>query len=245
MSSRPAGQLLLTFLTYQQMPETPNRRGAMLLVAHPNDQSLNHAIAAEAAKAVRSAGVELSFHDLYAEHFEAVLSKEDMLRRFSFDPDVQQYAAELKRTALLIVVHPDWWGQPPAVLKGWLDRVLRPGVAYDFRGPEFLEKEHVPLLTGMRAVVFATSDQQRPGADAAPALEQMWSNHVFDYCGIAPYELRVFYDVRNSSRRTRKRWLRTVGEIAARYAVGDDPADEPNRAGGGPASGGGPSGNMR
>ncbi|MFO8063898.1 MAG: NAD(P)H-dependent oxidoreductase, partial [Spirochaetia bacterium] len=162
---------------------------------------------------------------------------------FSFDSTVQEHAAELKSRALLIIVHPDWWGQPPAVLKGWLDRVLRPGVAYDFRGPEFLEKEHVPLLTGMRAVVFATSDQQRPGGEETPALEQMWRKHVFDYCGIEPYEVRVFYDVRNSSLRTRKRWLRTVADTAAQYAVGDD---HPNQGSGGEqVSGGGPSGNMR
>lgn len=234
---------MLTLLTYQEMSETPNRRGATLVVAHPNDRSLNHAIAAEAAKAVRSAGVDLSFHDLYAENFDAVLSKEEMLRRFSFDPSVQEHAAELKSRALLIIVHPDWWGQPPAVLKGWLDRVLRPGVAYDFSGPEFLDKEHVPLLTGMRAVVFATSNQQRPGDDEVPTLEQVWRKHVFDYCGIEPYEVKVFYDVRNSSRRTRKRWLRAVAEITARYAVGDD---HPNN---GPAGeqvpGGRPSGNVR
>jgi len=32
----------------------------------------------------------------------------------------------------IVIVHPNWWGQPPAILKGWVDRVLRPGVAYEF-----------------------------------------------------------------------------------------------------------------
>lgn len=200
---------------YQEMGESPNRSGATLLLAHPNERSLNHAVAQEAARAVREAGLELRYHDLYADGFGAVLSKEEMQRRFSFDEAVQTYAAELRQSALLIIVHPDWWGQPPAILKGWLDRVLRPGVAYDFQGPEFLEKTRVPLLTGLTGLVFATSDAPRPLTDAP--LERVWRENVFEFCGIAPYEITVFYDVRNSSRRTRKRWLASVGDTVARY----------------------------
>ena len=182
------------------------------------------AVAAEAAKAVRNAGVELSFHDLYAEEFDAVMPLEEILRRFSFDVRVQEHTAELKSRELLIIVHPDWWGQPPAILKGWLDRVLRPGVAYDFRGPEFLEKERVPLLTGMRALVFATGDQPAPDDADTPVLEHTWRKNVFDYCGIHPSEVTVLYNVRNTTRRERKQWLRTVGETSARYAA-EKPAD--------------------
>lgn len=201
---------------YQEMAETPNRQGAMLLLAHPSERSLNHAIAAEAADALRGAGTEVSVHDLYAEGFAAVLSKEEMLRKFSFDETVQAYAAELRRAQLLIIVHPDWWGQPPAILKGWLDRVLRPGVAYDFRGEEFVEKERVPLLTGMRALVFATSDAAAPATEAP--LERIWREHVFDFCGIAPAEITIFYEVRRASRRMRKRWLNSVAETVGRFA---------------------------
>jgi putative NADPH-quinone reductase len=167
---------------------------------------------------VRWAGIDLSFHDLYAEGFDPVMSKEEMLRRFSFEETVQTHASELKRAGLLVIVHPDWWGQPPAILKGWLDRVFRPGVAYDFRGPEFLEKERVPLLTGVRALVFATSDQTSSGADSP--LERTWREKVFDFCGVWPYEVTVFSEVRNASRRTRKRWLQSVSETTARYAAG-------------------------
>ncbi|NBF39547.1 MAG: flavodoxin family protein [Spirochaetes bacterium] len=205
------------------MSETPNRSGTMLVLAHPNERSLNHAVAGAAAEAVRAAGAELFFHDLYAEGFEAVLSKEEMLRRFSFDEAVQGYAAELGRARLLIIVHPDWWGQPPAILKGWLDRVLRPGVAYDFHGEEFMEKHRIPLLTGMRALVFATSDAPEP-ATGSP-LARVWRENVFDFCGIAPSQITIFHEVREASRRTRKHWLDSVAETVARYATpqGDAP----------------------
>lgn len=200
------------------MAKIPNRRSALILLAHPNERSFNRAIADEAADAVRAAGLELRFHDLYAEGFEPVMWKEEMLRRASFEDEVQRHARELREAALVVVVHPDWWGQPPAILKGWLDRVLRPGVAYDFQGPEFLEKEHVPLLRGVRGLVFATSDQPEP--PGGMPLARLWRENVFEFCGIGPYEITVFHEVRNATRRQRKRWLKTVGETTARLAVG-------------------------
>ena len=202
------------------MGETPNRSGTLLILAHPNERSLNHGIAATAAEAVRAEGEELFYHDLYAEGFEAVLSKEETLRRFSFDEAVQGYADELRRARLLVVVHPDWWGQPPAILKGWLDRVLRPGVAYDFRGEEFMDKQRIPLLTGMQALVFATSDAPKPSAESP--LERVWRENVFEFCGIAPSETTVFHEVREASRRTRKHWLDSVAKTVARYAAPGD-----------------------
>ncbi len=44
----------------------------------------------------------------------------------------EKYADELMASDLLIFVHPNWWGQPPAILKGWIDRVFRPGLTYRF-----------------------------------------------------------------------------------------------------------------
>jgi putative NADPH-quinone reductase len=202
------------------MAEIPNRRSALLLLAHPNERSFNRALADEAAEGIRAGGLELRYHDLYAEGFDPVMSKEEMLRRASLEEAVQTYSAELRRAALIVIVHPDWWGQPPAVLKGWLDRVLRPGVAYDFQGPEFLEKERVPLLTGVRGLVFATSDQPEP--PGGPPLARIWRENVFEFCGIAPYEITVFHEVRTASRRQRKRWLRGARETTARFATGGE-----------------------
>ncbi|MFP4705179.1 MAG: NAD(P)H-dependent oxidoreductase [Spirochaetaceae bacterium] len=199
------------------MSEIPNRSGVVILLAHPNERSLNHAIAARAAEAARHAGVEATLHDLYAEGFDPVLPKDEMLRKFSFDETVQQHITEIKRTALLVVVHPDWWGQPPAILKGWLDRVLRPGVGYDFQGGEFDEKRPVPLLTGLRGLVFTTSDEPA-GARPMP-IEHIWRDTVFGFCGIGPGEVTLFPDVRRASRRTRRGWLEQTARAVRQFAL--------------------------
>jgi len=54
------------------------------------------------------------------------------------------------------VVHPNWWGQPPAILKGWIDRILRPGVAYQFLEGDAGEGVPVGLLKAETALIFNT-----------------------------------------------------------------------------------------
>ena len=61
----------------------------------------------------------------------------------------------------IVIVHPNWWGQPPAILKGWVDRVLRPEVAYRFLEGDAGEGVPVGLLKAKAAIVFNTSNTPR------------------------------------------------------------------------------------
>ena len=51
-------------------------------------------------------------------------------REARLPPPIRQHCDEIAEADGIVVVHPNWWGQPPAMLKGWIDRVLRVGVAY-------------------------------------------------------------------------------------------------------------------
>ena len=55
-------------------------------------------------------------------------------------------------------MHPNWWSQPPAILNGWLDRVVRPGVAYEFRKDDAGRSLPVGLLRARAAVVLNTAN---------------------------------------------------------------------------------------
>lgn len=71
---------------------------------------------------------------------------------------VEQHCGELARAQLIFGFHPNWRGQPPAILKGWIDRVFRLGTAYGY--PPGVPPEGVPggLLQARRALVFNTSN---------------------------------------------------------------------------------------
>ena len=117
-------------------PDLETHHQVMLLLAHPRPDSFNHALADAAASGLRAGGVRVLRHDLYAEHFNPVLRPEESsvigptVRGSSEDPLLDQHRMEVARVDGLVVVHPNWWGKPPAILAGWLDRVLVPGVAY-------------------------------------------------------------------------------------------------------------------
>ena len=110
------------------MPILPNKlkRGEMKLLvtlAHPNQQSFNQAIAQTTVETLQQNGHEIVFHDLYAEKFDPLLPDEEIPTEIVLPPELEQYCQELVSAEGIIIVHPNWWGQPPAILKGWIDRI--------------------------------------------------------------------------------------------------------------------------
>lgn len=200
----------------------------MLLLCHPNSKSFTHAVGREVYQRLEKRGHQLTIHDLYAEGFDPVLSHGELRRRFSLDELVQRHYRDLESADGIIVIHPEWWNQPPALLKGWIDRVLRPGIGYEFEGEEFMPKSRVPLLGGKRALVLATTDSDAPtsseggdspGEGAAgkyanePLLSSLW-RETFGFCGIVDYHFRMFYDMRNSDPSDRRGWIEEVSALA-------------------------------
>jgi putative NADPH-quinone reductase len=180
----------------------------MIILAHPLAGSFNHAVAERARRVLAGRGHQALFHDLYAEGFDPVLTAQEIRRGVSFDEQVLRYTAELDESGGLVLIHPDWWSQPPALLKGWVDRVFRPGVAYEFTGEEFLLKRKVPLFAGKKGMIFATT-HARPGS-GPPMLEEFWLRHVFRYCGIEEAACHILYDMYRLDRLARIRWLDSV-----------------------------------
>jgi NAD(P)H dehydrogenase (quinone) len=191
----------------------------LVVLCHPRPDSFNHAVAARAAETLRQLGGEVHYHDLYAEGFDPLLRLPELRRQVSFDEQVLAHTRELEASVGLVFVHPEWWGQPPALLKGWLDRVLRPGVAYELEGEEFMPKRPQPLLGGRQAAVFCTTDSIREHAESGgqpPLLQRIWQEGVFRYCGIERGEVHIFYDLRRSSPAQRTDWLHSVERTAGR-----------------------------
>ncbi len=178
-----------------------------ILLGHQHPGSFCHAIAATAIEELAAAGHEVVFHDLYAEKFDPVLPHDEIPKGAPVDPVVEQHCREITAADGYIIVHPNWWAMPPAILKGWLDRVLRQGVAYQF-GPAGVE----PLLTGRRAVVFTTSNTPRDDELRlfGDPLENLWRACICNFCGIADFHRRNFEPVIMSTPEDRRVWLTEV-----------------------------------
>jgi putative NADPH-quinone reductase len=188
-----------------------------LILAHPDPQSFNHAIAATAARAARECGHQVQFHDLYAEGFDPLLPGTEPPREASLPPVVAQHCAEVAQADGIIITHPNWWGQPPAILKGWVDRVLRPGVAYGFEEGDQGEGVPVGLLKARCALVLNTSNTpwEREREVFGDPLEAIWRRCIFGLCGVTDVRRRMFGVIVTSTPDERRQWLDEVAQMVA------------------------------
>ena len=101
----------------------------LVIYAHPDPDSLNGAIHRKILTALSAAGHEVDDIDLYADGFDPVLSAAE--RRDYFEPDLNvDYAARIEAAEGLVFCFPTWCLGPPAILKGFFDRVMVPGVSF-------------------------------------------------------------------------------------------------------------------
>jgi putative NADPH-quinone reductase len=112
---------------------------------------------------------------------------------------------------------------PPAILKGWIDRVLRPGTAYRFAEGDSGEGVPDGLLAARSALVLNTSNTPalREQEEFGDPLERLWRDCIFRFCGVPVFRRRMFGVVVTSSEVERHGWLREVRELAAEMFPAD------------------------
>jgi putative NADPH-quinone reductase len=186
----------------------------LVIIGHQQKGSFCHAIAATAIETLRQAGHEVVCHDLYEERFDPVLPAAEVPRDATLDPVIQRHCDELLAADGYLIVHPNWWGTPPAILKGWLDRVVRQGTAYKF-GPQGV----IGLLAGRRAMVFTTSNTPRDIELSVfnDPLENFWKTVVFAFVGVNRFERRNFEPIILSTPEQRQGWLKEVQERVGEF----------------------------
>lgn len=189
-----------------------------IILAHPDVGSFNHAIAKTAVEALLRAGHAVNFHDLYAEEFDPVLPAGEIPAGAALPSPIAEHCREIAEAEGIVIVHPNWWGQPPALLKGWIDRVIRPGVAYNFLEGDSGEGVPAGLLRAKTAIVFNTSNThaEREKAAFGDPLELIWRNCVFALCGVADLHREVFGVVVTSTEEQRNAWLDRVRSLVTR-----------------------------
>lgn len=204
----------------------PTAPVVVLLVAHPRRDSYTHALADRLGAALTRAGARLVHHDLHAEGFDPVARAEesvvvgrDLHAGPSGDPLLDRHRADLAAADALVVVHPNWWGKPPAILAGWLDRVLVPGVAYRLPVAGGLPER---LLSVRRLVVVNTTDTpaEREAAEFGDPLADVWERCVGAYLGSATaptvVERTVLASVNEADDARRAAWLDDMDAVGAR-----------------------------
>ena len=132
------------------------------------------------------------------------------------DPLVRAHIAQLRESDLLAVVHPNCWGAPPAIVKGWIDRVFAPDAAYAFEKGADVGDEPIGLLNTKAALIVNTGNtpSEREPIVFGDPLERMWRTCILGYCGVRRVTRRLYGVVATSSLDDRRRWLAETRDLA-------------------------------
>jgi putative NADPH-quinone reductase len=125
----------------------------LVVCAHPQEDSFTHAVVAAARAGFERGGHDVTVLDLYAIDFQPAMSVDERRAYHGeqplLDPVTIAHAELVRSSEVLVFVYPTWWSGPPAILKGWLERVLVPGVAFRFDAAGKVR----PALTNVRRIV--------------------------------------------------------------------------------------------
>jgi putative NADPH-quinone reductase len=107
---------------------------ALVVQAHPSPASFSRALADAAVRGLVRAGYQVEVLHLDDEGFQPAMTREERAAYHSaapiLDEQVRRHAQLVRWADTLVFVYPTWWAAQPAVMKGWLERVLVPGVAF-------------------------------------------------------------------------------------------------------------------
>ena len=133
----------------------------LVVSAHPSNESFVASLRTAVLEELTEMNHEIRHHDLYAEEFNPVFSAYERLNhvgnlelKLQNLPDLRIHVEDIQWAEALVLVYPTWWSGQPAILKGWIDRVLMNEVAWVL--PEGAARIR-PLLTNIRKVVVVTT----------------------------------------------------------------------------------------
>ncbi|RMB56007.1 NAD(P)H dehydrogenase (quinone) [Sphingomonas sp. PP-CE-3A-406] len=206
---------------------TTGGRHAVIL-CHPDPSSFNHAIAGAYCDAVRGAGQGVVLRDLYAMGFDPVLKAAERPTNVGavYEADVLAEVDAIAGCDVFVLVYPIWFGTPPAMLKGYVERVFGAGVQ-----PEALQgRVRTDLLGGKRLVSFSTSAASKVWLDEqgqGQGLNSVFDQYLVHAFGMRSQEHRRYaHIVPGLSARFADQYLREVAAQAqrtcAQIAFGDE-----------------------
>lgn len=192
---------------------------ALIIYAHPYEESFNHAVYQALMAGMEQGGIEFNTIDLYKDGFDPVYSESE-LKLFSKgetdDPLVKRYQEMILAADTLLFVFPVWWNDVPAIVKGFLDKVMKKQFAYDTTDMGITGK-----LNHIRsAVVYTTSTSPTwyLCMFAGNAIQSVFIRTSLKQIGIRNAVWHNFGKIGRSSFEKRKHYLE---RITARYSRGN------------------------
>jgi len=186
----------------------------LVIFAHPNNQSFCAALKEAFLRGLKDSQQTVRVQDLYALQFDPLLRTDELLKKETKKTTSSHHLEDnlredLRWAELITIIHPVWWYGAPAILKGYFDRILSEGFAYNYKN-----EEAIPLLTGKKGLLIQTFDAEEK--IEKELLEDISYKNIFftwRYCGVTDWRRWQLFRVSFVARKQREEWLKEAYEL--------------------------------
>lgn len=189
---------------------------ALIIYCHPWNQSFNHAELEHIKNNLENNHINYKVIDLYSDGFNPAYDQEE-LRLFhngqTHDPLVKEYLTDLKQATNLIIISPVWWNDLPAMLKGFIDKVMKEGS----------DLTHVVTPTGIKGLLTNLNSAYVFTSSTSPtfylklfcgnAIKRVFINSTLKQIGVKKTKWNNFGKISTSKKEERLRYLKEIDKL--------------------------------
>ena len=192
----------------------------LIVLAHPNPESLNASVASQLKEKLVADGHDVRSKNVCTMNFESELSGKDFEKwgNGEVPSDVKSEQEDISWADGLAFIFPTWWNDRPAALKGWMDRTLTKGFAYDFT-----EQGLDGKLAGKKAFVATTAGSPEAVYDylgiSKDHLHEQTTRGTLGFCGITDTKMVITYGILAREEAPKEHLEKAVSEGVAFFKV--------------------------
>jgi len=187
------------------------KNNILIINGHPNKESFNSALVNAYQEGAIKSGTPVDVITIAELNFNPNLQYA-YTRRMELEPDLLSSLQKIKKADHLVWIHPVWWGGLPAIMKGFIDRLFLPGIAFKYRENSLWWDK---LLAGKTGRIITTLDQ--PGwyyriFYGNPSVNQL-KKSTLEFCGIKPVGVTYVGIIKTSEARQREQWINKIYQL--------------------------------
>lgn len=186
---------------------------------HPYEGSFNHAILERTVQTAEEQGQEVSVIDLDKDGFNPVMTSQDLLSFVNHqqqDPQALAYGREIASSQHLVLIFPIWWELMPAMMKGFIDKVIFPGSFYDYKANGLQMTRKIEGLETITIITTMNTPKTIYRFLFGNAIQRALVRGTFQKTGYRDVKWISLNQVKQSSSVKRQGMLNKVGRLLAK-----------------------------
>ncbi len=195
-------------------------RKTLIVTSHPHKESLTVRAATYAHNSLEKNKHRSTFIHLDSHDYSPIMPQEEIMRNFSFDTSTQAFKKQVLESTQIALFYPDWWGMPPALLVGWMQRVLSLGVAFELQEHRNGEFEMLPRLNHIRMLYAISSDTQN--TERLQKIAQATQDRLAHFAGIRSTHICILHNTRKQTYKKRTQWIEICAQLLTEKAWNTD-----------------------